>query len=51
MEYKMCLFCVNSMSADAIDGSQVLICLDCKGFEGREMIVDEDECCDNYKGN
>jgi len=51
MKYKYCLFCVNSMSADAPDGTQVLVCFDCEGFEGKEMIVGEDECCNNYKGN
>lgn len=49
MENKYCLFCVNSMSADAADGSMVLVCFDCKGYEGKEMIVGDDECCENYK--
>lgn len=46
----VCLFCVNSFSADAMDGSQVLVCFDCAGYEGREMQVDEDETCVNFKG-
>lgn len=45
---KYCLFCNHSMSADAPDGSQVLVCFECKGFEGKEIIVGEDECCENY---
>lgn len=48
---KMCLFCVNSMTADAMDGSEVLVCFDCEGCEGREMIVDDDWCCANFKGD
>lgn len=48
MENKYCLFCSNSMSGDAIDGSQVLVCFERKGFEGREIIVGDDECCENY---
>lgn len=48
--HEMCLFCVNSMSADAIDGSEVLVCFDCEGDEGKEMIVDDDWFCSNYKG-
>lgn len=46
---KWCLFCVHSLSGDAVDGSQVLVCFNCKGYEGKEMQVDEDECCENYK--
>lgn len=46
----MCLFCGSSMSADAMDGSQVLVCFDCEGYEGKEMQVDEDFCCKNYNG-
>ena len=45
---KYCLFCSHSMSADAMDGSQVLVCFNCKGYEGKEMQVGDDECCDNY---
>lgn len=47
-ENTMCLYCNNSMSADAPDGSQVLVCFDCDGHEGKEMIVGEDEWCANY---
>ena len=46
---KECLFCVNSLSADAMDGTQVLVCFDCKGYEGKEMQVNE--VCENYKEN
>lgn len=48
MDNKYCLFCSHSMSADAIDGSEVLVCFNCKGYEGKEMIVADDEYCDNY---
>lgn len=51
MENKYCLFCKNSMSADEENEFSVLICFDCKGYEGREMIVDDDGCCENYKEN
>lgn len=47
---KCCLFCVNSMSADGMDGMPVLVCFECEGKEGREMQVDEDETCANFKG-
>lgn len=47
-KYKCCLFCSNSLSGDAPDGSQVLVCFECEGCEGKEMIVYEDECCNNY---
>ena len=46
----MCLYCNNSMSSDAPDGSQVLVCFDCAGHEGKEMIVGDDEYCPNYNG-
>ena len=45
---KCCLFCKHSMSADDPDGSQVLVCLECDGFEDKEIIVGDDECCKNY---
>ena len=38
------------MYTDAMDGSQVLVCFDCDGYEGKEMQVDEDFCCENYNG-
>ena len=47
---RMCLFCGHSMSSDATDGSQVLVCFNCAGHEGKEMIVGDDECCPNYNG-
>ena len=47
-KYKCCLLCSNSLSGDAPDGSQVLVCFECEGYEGKEMIVYEDECCNNY---
>ena len=46
----MCLYCNSSMSGDAPDGSQVLVCFDCAGHEGKEMIVGDDEYCTNYNG-
>lgn len=49
-ENSMCLFCNSSMSSDAPDGSQVLVCFDCAGHEGKEMIVGDDEWCPNYNG-
>ena len=48
---KCCLFCESSISANAIDGTEVLFCFNCEGFEGKEMMVDNDECCENYKEN
>ena len=50
MDERWCLFCKNSLSGDGMDGLPILVCFDCKGHEGREMIVDEDECCGNFKG-
>lgn len=47
---KMCLYCGHSISADAPDGSQVLVCFDRAGHEGKEMIVGDDEHCANYNG-
>lgn len=46
---KYCMFCDNSMTAVAFDGSEVLVCFDCVGYEGREMIVNDDDGCANYK--
>lgn len=43
-----CLTCVNSLSGD-LDGSNVLVCFEQEGFEGQEMIVDEEGFCKNYK--
>jgi hypothetical protein len=54
MEYKKnCLFCVNSLSADTPDGSQVLCCFNVPGYEGSERWVDEEyaETCENWKEN
>jgi len=50
---KNCLFCVNSLSADAPDGSQVLCCFNVAGKEGAECYIYEDEAetCENYKEN
>lgn len=48
MKDKCCLFCHRSMPSDAVDGSEVLICFECEGHEGKEMIVEEDECCGNF---
>ena len=49
MDNRICLFCVNSLSGDAPDGSQILVCFECEGSEGREMIVGEEESCSNFK--
>lgn len=48
---KICLFCVNSWSADAPDGSEVLVCFECAGHEGKETYVGEGESCGNFEGN
>ena len=50
MDERWCLFCKNSLPGDGMDGLPILVCFDCEGHEGREMIVDEDECCGNFKG-
>ena len=50
MSNRCCLFCVNSLSADAMDGSQVLVCFECAGHENQEMQVDEEDYCENFKG-
>lgn len=47
---KMCLYCGHSLSSDAPDGSQVLVCFSRAGHEGKEMIVGDDEHCANYNG-
>ena len=49
-ENSCCLSCRRSLSGDAPNGTKVLVCFDCKGHEGKEMIVGEEECCENYKG-
>lgn len=41
-----CLFCKHSMSCDAPDGSQVLVCFCCAGYEGKEVYPDD--VCENY---
>jgi len=48
---KNCLFCVNSLSSDAIYGSPILVCLNSPGYEGIKMYVHETEAetCENYK--
>lgn len=48
MDTKCCLFCNHSMSGDAPDGTEVLVCFECEDYEGKEMIVGEDECCANF---
>lgn len=47
-KYKFCLYCGNSMSADAVDGSQVLVCFSQKGHEHTEMQVDDLFSCENF---
>lgn len=49
-ENSMCLYCNSSLSDDAPDGSQCLVCFDRAGYEGKEMIVGDDEWCPNYNG-
>lgn len=48
---KNCLFCVNSLSGDAPDGSQALVCFEVPGHEGSERWVNEEDAedCKNYK--
>lgn len=48
---KNCLFCVNSLSGDAPDGSQGLVCFCVPGHEGSERWVNEDDAtsCENFK--
>lgn len=41
-----CLFCRHSLSGDAPDGTQVLVCFCRAGYEGKEMYVDD--ACENY---
>ena len=48
---KNCLFCVNSLSGDAPDGTQALVCFNVPGHDGQERWVDKEEAetCTNYK--
>lgn len=48
---RCCWFCQNSVPATAMDQTEVLVCYNCAGYEGREMQVDEDETCDNFKSD
>lgn len=48
MDYRCCLSCACSLSGDGPDGSQVLVCFNCAGYEGKEVIVGETEICENY---
>ena len=48
-DMKNCLFCVNSLSADAPDGSPQLVCFEKAGAESELKVVDETQCCRNYK--
>lgn len=50
MYKKNCLFCVNSLSADAPDGPEVLCCFCVPEHKGLECWVDEEdaETCENY---
>ena len=41
-----CLYCMNSMLVDA-DGTEALVCLSCKGYEGK--VVHADHPRDNYE--
>lgn len=44
-----CLFCVNFLSADAPDDSPQLVCFEKAGAESELNVVDEADCCKNYK--
>lgn len=48
---RYCIYCGNSCSADAPDGSQVLICFNAAGNEGRGKFVGDLDTCDNYNGS
>lgn len=41
-----CLYCMNSMLVDA-DGTETLVCLSCKGYEGK--VVHAETLCENYE--
>lgn len=42
-----CMFCKKSLSEVALDGTEILVCFDCKGYEGKG--VHADHPCDNYE--
>lgn len=48
MDYRCCLNCACSLSGDGPDDSQVLVCFNCAGHEGKEVIVRDTEICENY---
>lgn len=41
-----CLYCMNSMLV-AADGTETLVCLSCKGYEGK--VVHAEALCENYE--
>lgn len=45
---KSCAHCLHSTYAEAMDGSQVLVCCNCHGHTGHEVSVDEYDCCENF---
>lgn len=47
VDLRDCLCCKKSLSAVALDGTEILICFDCKGYEGKG--VHADHPCDNYE--
>lgn len=47
-ECRICLYCNRSMSSNALDGTEVLVCFDVPGHHNQEMIVGEDETCENF---
>lgn len=47
VDLRDCLFCKKSLSEVALDGTEILICFDCKGYEGKG--VHADHPCDNYE--
>ena len=47
---KICLRCRRCVEGTSIfDGSTILFCYDVKGREGVELIVDEEDVCENFK--
>ena len=47
VDLRDCMFCKKSMLEVALDGTEILICFDCKGYEGKG--VHADHPCDNYE--
>lgn len=47
VDLRDCMFCKKSIPEVALDGTEILICFDCKGYEGKGVHVDHP--CDNYE--